>query len=111
MLADRESRALFAANHNLVLFNQLPNVLEADWSFVQRNLVLFGERINQVGRRHRLSHAISPPAALHQIIEKQSNNIIRLHEGAVLIDNSKAVSIAIRRDSDARSDLAHLRAQ
>ena len=54
--------------------------------------------INQIRSRNRLAYPVLPPAAFHQIVEQQGDNVIGLKECAVLIDDPKPVCVSIRRD-------------
>src|ERR1700733_14630035 len=95
MMPNRQPRAFFPANRDLVLHDQFADVLESHWSFKQLNPVMLGQRVDQICRCHRLGHAILPPAALYQIVEEQSDDIIRLQESSVAIDNAEAIRVAI----------------
>ena len=44
--------ALFASDCNLVLLNEFADVFEADWRFVQLDLVMLSQSIDQVGSGH-----------------------------------------------------------
>src|SRR6201987_3237149 len=109
MPANRQPRALFAADHDLVLIDQFADELESHRRLVQRNLEVLRNSIDQVRRCDGLGHSIPPAARLHQIIEQQRNDVIRLDKRAVAIDNSEAISIAIRRNADRCAYLLHLR--
>src|SRR5690349_14617962 len=95
MVPDREPSTFFAADQDLVLFDKFPNVLEANWSFVQFDTVMFGERIDQIRCSHRLPHPVFPTAALDQIMEQKRNHIVRLNESSIAIHNSKSIRISI----------------
>src|SRR5262249_13388891 len=107
MLADRKPGALLAADHDLVLLDEFPDVLEADGSLVQLNLVLFSQRIDQVCCRHGFCNAVSPPTRLHQIIEQQRDDVVGLYEGAVIVHDAEAVGVSVGRDCNSSSDLTH----
>ncbi len=47
-MTDGESGAFFAADGDFVLLDQLADVFEADRRFVQFDLVMFGQRIDQI---------------------------------------------------------------
>src|SRR5712691_7247874 len=99
MMTDRKSGALFAANRDLVLHNQLANVFESNRSLMQLHATRFGDRVDQVRRRHRLRDAILPSPGLHQVVEQQSDYIIGLQKSSIGIDNSKAIRITISRNA------------
>ncbi len=73
-----------------------------------RNLVVFGERVDQVGCGHALGHAVAPAARLHQVIEEQRDDVVRLDKGAVAVDDAEAVRVAVGGDDQSRADLLHL---
>src|SRR5436309_4666928 len=100
-MADRKSGALFAADGNFVLLNQLSNVFESDWSLIQRDVMVLRQRIDHIGGGNRLSDAIFPATAFHQVIEQDRDNVIRLNEGAILVYDSKTISITVGRYADA----------
>ena len=70
--------------------------------------MVFGQRIDQIGGRHRFADAISPATAFDQVIEEESNEAVRLQETAVLVHDSKTVGITVGRDSDVRARFPHL---
>ena len=103
--------AFFAADGDLVLLNELANVFEANRRFIQRNAVMLGQRINQVGGRDRFGHTVLPAAALDEVIEQQGDDVVWRNEGPVLVHDAESVSIAIGRDANMRARLPHLGAQ
>src|SRR5690242_6683721 len=107
-MADRKSRALFPANGNFVLLDQLADVLEAYWRFVELDLKLLCQSINQVSSGNGFGHAILPAAALHQVIKQQSDHVIRLQKRAILVEDAEAVGVAISGDPDVSAGFAHL---
>ncbi len=58
-----------------------------------------------------LADAILPAAALHQVIEEQRDDVVRLEECAVGVDDAEAVGVSIGRDADLGPGFAHLLAQ
>ena len=67
-----------------------------------------GHSVDQVGRCHALGHAVSPAARLHQVVQQQRNNVVRLDKRAIAVQNAEAVRIAVGRDADRRAHLLHL---
>src|SRR4029077_12053162 len=111
MMANREASTLFAADGDLVLLDQFANVLEADGSFVQLDPVVPGQGVDHVGGGYGFSHSILPAAALHQIIEEKGDDVIRLEESSVLIDDAEASGVHVRSDADLRIGFANLPAE
>src|SRR4029077_14061474 len=79
MSANRQSRALFSADRNLVLLNQFADVLESDWSLNHCCSVMLSDRVHQVRSRLTARRRHFPPARLDQVIIKQAKDVIRLH--------------------------------
>ena len=107
MVADGKPGAFFSADDNLVRLDQFSDVLETDRRLIEFDVMVLGQGVDEVGRRYRLPYSILPSAALHQVIEEQSNDVIRLKEGAVLVHNAKPVGVSVRRDADVGFGLAH----
>src|SRR5262245_56517375 len=99
MIPDRQPCALFAADDNFVLLDQLAQILEAHRSFVQLHAMMFGQRVDQVGRRNGLAYAVFPPSAFHQIIEQDGDDVIGLDERTVFIHDAEAIGISVGRDA------------
>ena len=108
MMPNRQPRALFATNRNLVLHDEFADVLESHRRLVQLHAMCLGEGVDQIGGGHRLRHAIFPAPALHQIVEKQGNHIVGLQECAIRIDHTEAVGIPVCGDANIRLRLPHL---
>ncbi len=91
---------------DLILDNQLADVLEAHRSLVELHLEVLGERVDQIRGGHRLGDTILPAARFDQIVEEQRDDIVWLNEGAALVNDAKAVGVAVRGDADVgfRSD-------
>ena len=70
---------------------------------------MFSQRVDQVGRRHALGHAVLPAARLDKIIEEQRDDVVRLDERSVAIHNAEAVRIAVGGNRERRAHLFHLR--
>src|SRR5215469_17373066 len=75
---------------------------------MQLNLVVLGQRIDQICSRNRFPHTVFPATAFHQIVEEQSNDIVRLKKSSLFIHDAEAVGIAVSGDSHVRLSLAHL---
>ncbi len=88
--------------------DELADVLEAHRRLVERNLVVLGQRVDQVGGGHALGHAVLPAARLHQVVEEQRDDVVGLDEGAVAIHDAEAVRVAVGGDAQRRADLLHL---
>src|SRR5581483_2432545 len=69
VMADRKARALFAADADFVLLDQLADVFETHRRLVQRNVVGLGQSVDQVRGGDGLGHAVFPAARFHQVIE------------------------------------------
>ena len=104
-----QPRRLLAADCNRVRNNQLADILEAHRRLVQRNLVVVGQRVDQIGCRHAFGHAVFPSARLHQVVEQQRNNVVGLDKRPIRVHNAEAVRISIRRNAQRRAYLPHLR--
>src|SRR5580700_12122782 len=100
MPANGEPRALFAANGNGILVDQLTDVFEANRRLIQANLVMIRESVDKVGGRDRLRHTVLPAARLDKVVEEQRDDVIRLDEGTVGVDNAEAVRVPVGRNSD-----------
>ena len=70
MFADGEPGAFFAADEDLVLLDQFANVLEADRSFVELDLVFFGKRVDEIGSGNGFPDSVSPAASFDQVIKE-----------------------------------------
>src|SRR5579871_5956463 len=70
VMANRKTRALFAADDDLVLHDQFPDVFESYGRFMQRNVVVLGQSVDQVRSSHRFCNAILPAAAFDQVVEQ-----------------------------------------
>ena len=70
--------------------------------------MIIGEGVDQVGGGHALGHAVAPAAGLDQIVEEQGDDVIRLDEGSVLVDNAEAVGVAIGGHGQVGARLPHL---
>ena len=68
------------------------------FAWLMMTIPVMSQRINQIRSRNRLAYPVLPPAAFHQIVEQQGDNVIGLKECAVLIDDPKPVCVSIRRD-------------
>src|SRR3984893_14469571 len=108
MMPNRQARALFPANRDLVLHDQLADVLESHRSLVQLHAVRLRQSVDQIGGGDRLGHSVLPAAALDQVIKEQGNHVIRLQEGSVGVDYAEAIGVAIGRDANLGLRLAHL---
>src|SRR5258708_23605322 len=93
MMTDRKSGTLFPANRDLVLHDQLSNVFESDWRLMQFHATRFGDGVDQIRGGHRLSNAVFPASAFHQVVEQQCDHVVGLQECSVRIDYPKAISI------------------
>ena len=107
-MADGKAGALFAANDNLVLLDELTNEFESDRGLVQFDFVIFGQGIDEIGGGYRLAHAILPSTALDEVIEQEGDDVIGLQESAVLVYDAEAIGVAVGGDSDMGFLLAHL---
>src|SRR5439155_17655755 len=96
MMADGKPCALLASDHDLILLDELANVFEAYWSLVQLDAMLFGQGIDQVRGRYRLGHAVLPTPGFHEVIEQQSDDVVRLEERSVIVHNAQLDGIAVR---------------
>src|SRR3954469_22230329 len=99
-MTNGEACAFFSADCDLVSLDEFTDVFKADRSLVKLNLVMVGKSIHEVGGRYGLRDSVFPLPTLNQIVEEKRDDIVRLDEGAVLIDDAKAISVPVRRDSD-----------
>ena len=54
-----------------------------------------------------LRHPVLPAATLDDVIEKESDDVVRRDETTVVIDDAKAISVTIAGDTDARRGFLH----
>ena len=102
MTANGESGALFTADGDLVLHDQLADVLESDRGLVEFDLVLRRQRVDHVGGDHGLGHTILPTAAFHDVIKEHGDDVIGRDEGAIVIHDAEAVGVTVACNPDAR---------
>ena len=107
MVPDGKPRALFPADRDLVLLDQLADVLESHRRLMQLHLVMVGESVDQVGRGDGFRYAVFPAARFDQVIEEQRDDVVRLDECSIGIHDPKAVGVAVSRNADARAGLLH----
>src|SRR5580693_5538522 len=107
-MTNRQARTLFSADRNLVLHNQFADVFESHGSLVQFDTMMLGQSVDQVRRGDRLGNAVLPATTLYEVIKEQGNDVVRLQEGSIGIDNAEAVGVAIGCNADLRSALPHL---
>ncbi len=70
---------------------------------------MLGEGVYQVGRRDGFGDAVAPAARFDEIVEEQRDDVVRLDEGAVEVDDAEAVGVAVGGDADGGAGLLHLR--
>jgi len=78
---------------------------------VQFDAVKLRHGVDQIRRGDRLGHAVLPATAFDEIIEEHSDYVIWLQESSVPIHNTEAVGVAVGRNADLGSGLAHLFSQ
>ncbi len=111
MSANRQPRALFSAQSNLVLANQLADVFEAHRRLICFLPMRFRRRIDQLRGCHAARRRHLPAARLDNVVIDQRQNVVRLNPRAVAVNHSKAVRVAIRRQSHSRSRIQYRRTQ
>src|ERR1700721_3241345 len=99
-MSDRQAPAFFAANSDLVLHDQFANIFESDRSLMQLHTVELRQGIDQIRGRDRFGYAVFPAPAFDEIIEQQSDYIIRRQKSAVGVYDAKAVGVAGGRNAD-----------
>src|SRR6185437_8710739 len=99
--ANRHARAFFAAQRNLILFKIRTNILKSDRCFENRHIVMLGDCVEKMRGGDAARDAKLPAARLDEVIENERQNMIRRHERAVAIENSKAVRVAVLGESRA----------
>src|SRR5581483_12275699 len=62
---------------------------------------------DQIRGGHRLADTVPPAAALDQVVEQQSEDVVRLKEGAVFVHDAEAVGIAVGGNADVGLHFAH----
>ena len=67
---------------------------------MQFDFVMLGESVDQVGGGHGFSDAVLPTATFNQVVEKQCDDVVRLEEGTVLIDDAKTIGVSVGSDAD-----------
>ena len=93
--ADREAGALLAAQHDLILFDELPDVLEPYRSLVDRNVVILRHGVDQVGGGDAAPDSARNLANLDQVVGEQGQNVIGMNPRAISIHNAEAVRVAV----------------
>src|SRR5689334_25447327 len=98
VMTDGRPGTLFPPDCNSVSLGELSNVRESHGRLVKLDSMSGSQRINQICSRNRLAYPVLPPAAFHQIVEQQGDDVIGLKECAVLINDPEPVCVSIRRD-------------
>ena len=93
------------------MLDKLADVFEADRRLVQLHSMMPPQSVHQIRRGHRLSHAVLPAARLHQVVEQQSDDVIGRDKRSILVQNAKAVGVAVGGDADVRFVGLHRLAQ
>src|SRR5207253_1368279 len=106
---DSHPCALFSAQNNFVLFDQLADIFEADRRFMDWNMIEAGDRIYQMRCGNAFADAAMPAllrrpgARFHQVVQQKRQDIIGLNECAAFIEDTKTVSIAVSGQSEMRA--------
>ena len=95
VVLDGDAGALLAAEHDPALQVELGDVLEADLRLHQRQVVLAGDAVEEVGRRDRAGHPAAPALDLDEIAEQQGQDDVRVDEAALLVDDPEAVPVGV----------------
>ena len=95
MTAQGQTRTFFAADQNPVVANIFTDELESNGSFQYGKSMMPGNSIDEMRGGHRTGHIPSYFSGTNQIIEKQSQYIVRFDKGPVDIEDSITVRIAI----------------
>src|ERR1700735_268839 len=98
MPADSHSRAFFAANRDFVLAQERSHILEPHGTFVNLHAVQFCNSVQQVRSRHAACSAQFVSARFEQIIEGETQNMIRVDKRSIAVENSKMISVAVGRE-------------
>ena len=93
--ADRQSRAFFSADRDLVLLNEFADVLESHGSLNHGRAVMLSDRVHQVRSGHAARRGHFPSARFDEVIVKQAEDVIRLHPRPVGIEDAEAVGVAV----------------
>src|SRR5580698_6475360 len=100
MMADGEAGTFLAADHDFVLLDEFADVLKADGRFMQRDVMMLSQGVDEVGGGDRFTDAVFPAASLDEIIEQESDDVIGLKESSVLVYDAEAVGVTIGGDAD-----------
>ena len=111
VVANGQTGGFFPPDGDFVLLDQLANVFETHRSLVELDFVVGGHRVDQVRGRHGLANAVLPATCFHQVVEEQRNNVVRLQESAVGVNDAEPIRIPIRGDPDMGADAPHFHAQ
>src|ERR1700744_359638 len=104
MAADGDPGGFFTTDGDLVLQNKLADVLEADGGFIEGNLVMLGDGVDEVGGGDGFGDAVAPAAGFDKVIEEQGDDVVGLNEGAIAIRYAEAVGVAVCGDDERCAD-------
>ena len=93
--ADRQAGALLAADQDLVPADVVADELEADRRLQHLQAVVPGDGIDEVGGGDGAGDVAVLPLDPHQVVVKKGQDVVRLDEGAVLVDDAVAVGVAV----------------
>ena len=75
-----------------------PTSLEPHGTFVNLHAVQFCNSVQQVRSRHAACSAQFVSARFEQIIEGETQNMIRVDKRSIAVENSKTISVAVGRE-------------
>src|SRR5579871_6282706 len=98
--AGADAAALFAADQNILLEHKLADVFEADGDFVELAVVFGGELVDEFCDGESFGDIAFELACADKVPDEQSENLVRIDEGAVTIDGTDAVTVTVGGEAD-----------
>jgi len=79
--------------------HQVGNIFKADGALNEFTAMRRRDPVNHLRGIECADHRSRPVAALEKPAQQNANDLVRVHEGAVLVDGTDAVSVSIRRQA------------
>ena len=92
--------AFLAADQDLLGQHQLPDVLEADGTFMTHEPEFLRDSRNDLALGKRSDNRATPALVAIDVKQEQRKNLEGVQESSRLIDDAEAIGIAVRRQSD-----------
>ena len=84
---------------NFFLKHQVADVLEADAVLVQRSSILRRDAVKHLRRIESPRHVARPSLAIKQPLQKNRENLVRVHDVAMFIHCADTVGVAIGNEA------------